>query len=128
MHNAIVWQDRRTADHCAALKESGKEARVKQLARALAEFQTKNPDCNAAAMQAELLAFLRKVAGADQVLDKREELAIDAVAAISRAESELSLHKAGRNIAAWSSAAGEAASGIADRIRAGTSRRPVPGG
>jgi glycerol kinase len=31
VHNAIVWQDRRTADHCASLKENGKEARVKQL-------------------------------------------------------------------------------------------------
>ncbi|HTL34432.1 MAG TPA: glycerol kinase GlpK [Kofleriaceae bacterium] len=30
-HNAIVWQDRRTADRCAELKSAGKEARVKQL-------------------------------------------------------------------------------------------------
>ena len=30
-HHAIVWQDRRTADRCADLKERGKEARVKQL-------------------------------------------------------------------------------------------------
>ena len=27
VHNAIVWQDRRTADACAELKASGKEAR-----------------------------------------------------------------------------------------------------
>ena len=31
VHNAIVWQDRRTAEHCASLKADGKEARVKQL-------------------------------------------------------------------------------------------------
>ena len=31
VHNAIVWQDRRTADRCAELKAQGKEARVKQL-------------------------------------------------------------------------------------------------
>ena len=31
VHNAIVWQDRRTADRCAELKASGKEERVKQL-------------------------------------------------------------------------------------------------
>ncbi|MDB4962083.1 MAG: glycerol kinase [Myxococcales bacterium] len=31
VHNAIVWQDRRTADRCAELKHAGKEARVKQL-------------------------------------------------------------------------------------------------
>jgi glycerol kinase len=31
VHNAIVWQDRRTAERCADLKASGKEARVRQL-------------------------------------------------------------------------------------------------
>ncbi|MBS1123837.1 MAG: glycerol kinase [Deltaproteobacteria bacterium] len=31
VHNAIVWQDRRTADRCAELAAAGKEARVKQL-------------------------------------------------------------------------------------------------
>ncbi len=31
VHNAIVWQDRRTADRCAQLKADGKEARVKAL-------------------------------------------------------------------------------------------------
>jgi glycerol kinase len=30
-HNAIVWQDRRTADRCAELENQGKEARVKEL-------------------------------------------------------------------------------------------------
>jgi len=30
-HNAIVWQDRRTAERCAELKASGKEARVREL-------------------------------------------------------------------------------------------------
>ena len=31
VHNAIVWQDRRTAARCAELKAAGKEARVKHL-------------------------------------------------------------------------------------------------
>jgi glycerol kinase len=31
VHNAIVWQDRRTAEQCTALKGQGKEARTKQL-------------------------------------------------------------------------------------------------
>jgi glycerol kinase len=31
VHHAIVWQDRRTADACAALKAAGHEARVRQL-------------------------------------------------------------------------------------------------
>lgn len=30
LYNAIVWQDRRTADYCAALKEQGHEERVRQ--------------------------------------------------------------------------------------------------
>ena len=30
VHNAIVWQDRRTSDTCAALKAAGHEARVRQ--------------------------------------------------------------------------------------------------
>jgi glycerol kinase len=30
IHNAIVWQDRRTAEHCAALKSDGLEAGVQQ--------------------------------------------------------------------------------------------------
>jgi glycerol kinase len=31
VHNAIVWQDRRTSDRCAELRAAGKEARVRQL-------------------------------------------------------------------------------------------------
>jgi glycerol kinase len=31
VHNAIVWQDRRTADRCAELRAAGKEARVREL-------------------------------------------------------------------------------------------------
>jgi len=31
VHNAIVWQDRRTADTCAQLKAAGHEARVREL-------------------------------------------------------------------------------------------------
>ncbi|MHA7871120.1 MAG: glycerol kinase GlpK, partial [Hyphococcus sp.] len=30
LHNAIVWQDRRTADQCAALKQAGKEAAISE--------------------------------------------------------------------------------------------------
>ncbi len=31
VHNAIVWQDRRTADRCAELRAAGKEERIRQL-------------------------------------------------------------------------------------------------
>src|SRR5271155_5692260 len=30
IHRAIVWQDRRTADACSALKEEGKEPRIRE--------------------------------------------------------------------------------------------------
>ncbi len=97
--------------------------RVKQLAQALAAFQASNPDCNAAAMQTELLAFLRDIAAADGRLDEREELAIEAVRAVFRAETDLSLRRAGRAVADWSSAARSAAVGLATRVR----HRPATG-
>lgn len=54
-------------------------ASIKDLSRNLAKFQAENPDCNDAAMQAELIRFLREIALADGVLDEREDLAIDAI-------------------------------------------------
>lgn len=55
---------------------------IEEVARQLANFQNQNPDCNAAGMRAELTVFLRDIATADDVLDKREEQALDAVAEI----------------------------------------------
>jgi hypothetical protein len=81
-------------------RESG-ASRVKDLARALAEFQAANPDCNAVARHAELIAYLRDIAAADGVLDEREELAIDAIEAVFRDESEISMRKVGRSLSAW---------------------------
>ncbi|SCW76353.1 Tellurite resistance protein TerB [Sphingobium faniae] len=57
---------------------------IKCLAHQLADFQTSNPDCNAPAMQSQLLEFLKEIAAADGVLDEREELALDAVEAALR--------------------------------------------
>lgn len=55
------------------------EPRMVDLARSIAAFQAGNPDCNGAAMQAELMTFLREVIAADGVIDEREELAIEAI-------------------------------------------------
>lgn len=82
--------------------------RVKTIARTLAEFQRANPDCRADAMQAELLAFLRDVVEADGVLDEREELAIDAIAAIFREQNRVSLTKVGRSLSKIGERAGSA--------------------
>lgn len=59
-------------------------ATIKDMARQLAQFQVANPDCNDVAMQTVLVDFLKEVAEADGVMDEREELAIDAIAAAMR--------------------------------------------
>ncbi|MGH7026948.1 hypothetical protein [Brevundimonas sp.] len=60
------------------LEATSDQTRVKVVATALAQFQAANPDCNAEAMQSELLIFLREAMEAAGVLDEHEELAIDA--------------------------------------------------
>jgi hypothetical protein len=93
--------------------------RVKQLARALTEFQAGNPDCGAAEMQADIVSFLRDVTEADDVLDEREELAIDAIQAEFKAARQFSLAKA-------TTAAGELARATASAVSASFSRdRPA---
>ncbi|HEV2081839.1 MAG TPA: TerB family tellurite resistance protein [Brevundimonas sp.] len=73
---------------------------VKAIAKMLAEFQAGNPDCNAVAMQAELMQFLRDVVAADGRIDEREELAVDAVMTAFKAARELTLSKIGGGLAA----------------------------
>lgn len=60
---------------------SGRQT-LREATSALAEFKRSNPDCNYAAMHAELVRFLREVAAADGVLDEREEMAIEKIDAI----------------------------------------------
>lgn len=52
---------------------------MKALVADLAKFQAENPDCNAPAMQDELMKFLRELVSADGVIDEREELALAAI-------------------------------------------------
>lgn len=101
------------------LAEAG-ESRVKALARTLAQFQSENPDCNAAAMQSGLMSFLRDVAEADGVLDEREELALDAIAAVFKQENELTLEKARRG-------AGKLVNAAAETIGSVIRRKPPAG-
>ncbi len=65
-HNAIVWQDRRTADRCAELRATGKEERVRQLSGLTIDpyfsgtkvaWMLSNVDGAAAAARAGQLAF-----------------------------------------------------------------------
>jgi uncharacterized tellurite resistance protein B-like protein len=69
------------------VKASVDKISIKGMARQLARFQADNPDCNDVAMRDSLIDFLRQIAWADGVLDEREDLAIDAIAA-TMAKSE----------------------------------------
>lgn len=89
---------------------------VKDIARQLAAFQNQNPDCNAPGMRAELMMFLRDIAIADGVLDEREELALDAVAAVMAATSKSVLSQVQENASRTLSVATEAVSGLATKI------------
>lgn len=93
------------------------DIRIKEVARALSEFQVANPDCNAEAMQAELLTFLREVIEADGVLDEREDLAIDAITAVFRKERAVSLKKVGRSISVAGERTGSAVGKLARTMR-----------
>jgi uncharacterized tellurite resistance protein B-like protein len=96
--------------------QGAETTRVKDLARALASFQYENPDCNAEAMQTELMAFLKEVCEADGHLDEREELALDAVAQVFNDAGAFSLEKTGRTIAGWAREAVDAAGTLANKL------------
>jgi hypothetical protein len=100
----------------ASLKSHSNDTRVKALATALAQFQAHNPDCNAPAMQAELMAFLRDVVAADGIVDEREELALEAIERVFVEESRLTLGKAAKGVTDVAQAAGSVASDAAARI------------
>jgi uncharacterized membrane protein YebE (DUF533 family) len=93
---------------------------LKVIAKSLAEFQAANPDCNGAAMQAELMRFLRDVMKADGVIDEREEHAIDAVETIFKQEKALTLSR----LAEKASALGGRAGAAVDRWKKGLARPP----
>lgn len=83
------------------------DMRVKQLASDLAAFTEANPDCNASAMQAELLAFLRELIAADGVVDEREELALEAIERVLAEANRMTLAKASDAVADIARTAGD---------------------
>jgi uncharacterized tellurite resistance protein B-like protein len=80
---------------------------LKAMAKAIADFQAANPDCNGYDMQRELMAFLRDVVAADGVIDEREELALEAVYAVFRAEKAVTLSKVATQVAGMGSRTAE---------------------
>lgn len=78
----------------AALKvidENTDDGTVKAIAKQVSAFVKANPDCNYSHITTDLLNFLNEIAQADHVLDEREELAIERVAAIFSKEGAFSL-------------------------------------
>lgn len=69
------------------IEQNSADHSLKSLTIDLARFCRSNPDCNYAAMQTDLLAFLREIALADGHLDEREDLGIETVTRILRHES-----------------------------------------
>jgi uncharacterized tellurite resistance protein B-like protein len=104
-----------------ALAPHADATRVKALAQDLAQFEAANPDCNAPAMQAELMRFLRELVAADGVLDEREELALEAIERVLGDQNKPTLFKAGEGLADISRAAGLVAADAATAV-SGTAR------
>ena len=63
------------------LEENGLSQPIKPMTAAIAKFVSDHPDCNFSAFKSEITSLLREVAEADGVIDEREELAIEAIAA-----------------------------------------------
>lgn len=96
--------------------ENAGNIRVKDLATSLAFFQLENPDCNPESMRVELMSFLTDVATADGVLDEREELALEAIEHTLRAETELSIKRAGLKLKDWGKSASKTVNDIVSNM------------
>jgi len=70
------------------LEDQVRGRNLKEMVKALVEFQLDNPDCNPEAMKKDILELLNEIVIADGEIDEREELALGAV------ESELNKHLA----------------------------------
>ena len=99
-----------------ALASGTEETRAKALARDLAQFLTVNPDCNAPAIQADLVKFLRELMTSDGVTDEREELVLEAIERVFEEENRLTVAKVGETLADMSKTVGSIASETASRV------------
>lgn len=95
------------------------DSRLWVLAKALAEFQASNPDCNAAAMQAEFLDFLRELIRADGRVTAGEERALRTIELALAAEHAYFSREAGRQLRSLASGVGGALGGAMSGIAAG---------
>ena len=61
------------------LEEQVRGRNLKDMVKALTDFQADNPDCNPQAMKRDILEFLSEIAMADGGIDEREEMALEVV-------------------------------------------------
>ena len=61
------------------VEQSVKGKSLKDMARALADFQIQNPDCNPNGMKKDIKEFLEEIVYADGEMDEREELALETI-------------------------------------------------
>lgn len=101
------------------LEAQAAKTSVKALAQSLAAFQAANPDCNAEAMQTQLISFLRDIEAADGVLDEREALAIDAIEATFREQRRAFLSNAGKALNSIGDRTGNAVRQLASKVGLG---------
>jgi hypothetical protein len=99
------------------LASGADEFRVKSMAAELARFQSTNPDCNASAMQAQLMSFLRELVEVDGIVDEREELALEAIERVFSEEQSLTFTKAGQAIRRLSGDVGGSVSSAVSGVR-----------
>ncbi len=78
------------------------ELSIKQLAQTMAEFASKNRDCNFKLMSREILGFLRNIVEVDGQLEQQDETAIEKIETIFKSANKSSVRKKLR--AGWGSA------------------------
>ena len=69
------------------------EFSIDELAQALAEFASKNRDCNFKMMSQEILGFLRNIVNVEGQIDSQEAVAVDKIAAVFKKANKNSLKK-----------------------------------
>lgn len=93
------------------LEQNVEKTRLSEMTATLAEFANTNPDCNFAAIQAEIRKLLVEIAEADGHLDEREEMAIERIENAFRKQNSL-LNSIGKSMSAATAGAGAASSAV----------------
>jgi len=113
-----------------AIAADHEKVSLKDAATALGTQLRNNPDCNAAAIRAELLSHLGDLVAVDGHIDEREEMALERIDAILRNETSPSMWRSIRSVGStFSDAARAAGRGVEHTLGAARTRflRPLNG-